>query len=135
MSQERTITLGTTAIPVPPIPLGRVRKLPVVCNRVYAAFAVNVLDDAVSNDIVLILSLGLGLPVEELDAMPATFDQLKDAIDVIVDVAGLKPKGGAGAVPPGEALPPAAILTAGGMTTTPTSSPAPAGPGTTSTSA
>lgn len=130
----REITLGTVAIPVPPIPLGRVRKLPVVCNRIYKAFALGIMDDAVSDDIVLVISLGIGKPVAEIDEMPATFEQLQQAVEVITEVAGLQRKDAGKAVSEGEALPPAEIPTAGGMTSTPTSSLAPDGPGTTSTS-
>ena len=133
--QERKITLGTVDIPVPPIPLGRVRKLPIVCNRIYKAFALGLMDDAVSDDIMQVLVLGTGKTVQELDAMPATFEQLQGAVEVITDVAGLKKKASGKAVPEGEALPPAETLTAGGTTSMPTSSPAPAGLGTTSTDA
>lgn len=135
MTTNREITLGTVQIPVPPIPLGRVRKLPIVCNRIYKAFALGIMDDAVSDDILQVIVLGTGLPAAELDAMPATFEQLREAVDVITDVAGLKAKGGGQAVPEGEAQAPAVTLTAGGTTSTLTSSPAPAGPGTTSTDA
>lgn len=118
MAEPRKITLGEREIPVPPIPLGRVRRLPVVCTRVFKAFALNVMDDAVADDILLVLHLGTGIPLEELDAIPAQYDQLADAIDTIADVAGLKPKGAAGAAQPGEALTPATTQSAGGTTST-----------------
>lgn len=133
MSTPRTITLGEKVIEVPPMPLGRVRKLPVVCNRLYKSFALGIMDEAASDDILKVLSLGTGMTEADLDDLPATYPQLQHAIDVIVDVAGLKPKGDGG-MTTGEALPPATTQTAGGMTSTPTSSLAQDGTGTTLTS-
>lgn len=134
MAEARTITLGERQIPVPPIPLGRVRKLPVVCSRIYAKFATGTFDDALSDDILTVLALGTGLTAAELDEIPAEFPQLQEAVDTIVQVAGLKPKDSPEAAKPGEASAPATTQTAGGTTSTPTSTPELAGPGTTSTS-
>lgn len=134
MAEARIITLGDRDIPVPPIPLGRVRKLPVVCTRIYAAFAAGLYDEALSDDILKVLSLGTGISEAELDLIPAEHHQLETAIGVIVEVAGLKPKGSQEAAKPGEGQTPATTQTAGGTTSTPTSTPEPAGPGTTSTS-
>lgn len=133
MTEARTITLGEKSIALMPIPLGRVRKLPVVCSRLYRSFALGLMDDAASDDILKVLSLGTGLTEAELDAIPATFPQLREAVDAIMDVAGLKPVA-AGGASSGEVLSPATTQSAGGMTSTPTSSPVPDGPGTTLTS-
>lgn len=127
---QRTIVLGDREFPIPPLPLGRVRKLPVVCNRLYQSFALGIMDDKASDDILKVLALGTGLSEAELDLLPATYPQLQAALEVIVEVAGLKPKEEGGAST-GEALSPAATQNAGGMTSTPTSLPAPDGPGTT----
>lgn len=134
MADTRTITLGDRQIPVPPIPLGRVRKLPVVCTRIYAKFAAGIFDDALSDDILKVLALGTGMSEAELDEVPAEFPQLQEAVDTIVQVAGLKTKGSPEAAKPGEGSTPATTQIAGGTTFTPTSTPEPAGPGTTSTS-
>jgi hypothetical protein len=120
MTDVRTIKLGGREIPIHPIPLGRVRRLPVVCNRVYRAFGAGVIDDAVTDDIMLVLHLGTGLSLEDLDNTPAGFDELTEAISVITEVAGLKPKPVHGAAVLGGEQPPAMTPSAGGMTSTPT---------------
>lgn len=120
MTDIRSIKLGEQSIPLPPIPLGRVRKLPVICNRVYAAFAIGVMDDAVADDILQILVLGTGMTAQELDAIPAEYDQLQVAVEVICEVAGLKAKSSGEAGPKGGGLTPATTQSAGGTTSTPT---------------
>lgn len=102
MSEPRTITLGATALPVAPLPLGQLRKFVPAFTRVGRAFALGNVEEAAFDDLFAILSLSTGRAVAELEAMPGTYVQLMAAVDVIADVCGLKPKE---ATPSGEALP------------------------------
>jgi hypothetical protein len=97
-----TITLGAVALPVEAIPLGRLRKIVVTFNAVGRAFAHGAVDDAVLDQVFQLLSLGTGKPVAELEEMPGTYPQLLEAVNVIAEVCGLRPKEGDA---PGEARP------------------------------
>jgi hypothetical protein len=90
-----TITLGEQTIEVAPIPLGRLKKLLPAFNRAGLAFKNGRLDEVVFDDIVLVLSAGTGLTVPEVEALPATMDQLSAALEVVAKVAGLDTKVGA----------------------------------------
>jgi len=87
-----TITLGEQTIEVAPIPLGRLKKLLPAFNRAGVAFKNGRLDEVVFDDIVLVLSAGTGLAVPEVEALPATIEQLSVALEVVAKVAGLDTK-------------------------------------------
>ena len=89
---DNTITLGEQTIEVAPIPLGRLKKLLPAFNRAGMAFKNGRLDEVVFDDIVLVLSAGTGLTVPEVEALPATMDQLSAALEVVAKVAGLDTK-------------------------------------------
>ena len=99
---DRVITLGDRHLPVQPIPLGTLRKVLPAFNRAGAAMALGQINDAVFDDLLLLLSLATGIKVDELEAMPGSYLQMMQAIDTIADVCGLKPKEGDR---PGEARP------------------------------
>jgi len=87
-----TIILGEQTIEVAPIPLGRLKKLLPAFNRAGLAFKSGRLDEVVFDDIVLVLSAGTGKSIEEVEAMPATIEQLSVALEVVAKVAGLETK-------------------------------------------
>jgi len=89
---ENTITLGTQTIEVAPIPLGRLKKLLPAFTRAGMAFKIGRLDEVVFDDIVLVLSAGTGMSVEEVELLPATMEQLSAALEVVAKVAGLETK-------------------------------------------
>jgi len=99
---HQTITLGDVSLLVAAIPLGRLRKIVVTFNAVGRAFAQGAVDEAVLDQVFVLLSLGTGKPVAELEEMPGTYPQLLEAVNVIADVCGLRPKEGGA---PGEARP------------------------------
>jgi hypothetical protein len=127
------ITLGTTTLEVAPIPLGRLKKLLPAFNRAGRALQAGLLDEAVFDDIAIVLSAGTGLDVESIESLPATMAQLSTALEVVAQVAGLEGKTGASGAPQGEG--PSQAVATPGTSSTPGSSPPPAGPGSTSTSA
>jgi hypothetical protein len=87
-----TILLGEQTIEVAPIPLGRLKKLLPAFNRAGLAFKNGRLDEVVFDDIVLVLSAGTGMSVEEVELLPATMEQLSAALEVVAKVAGLETK-------------------------------------------
>ena len=89
---ENTITFGEQTIEVAPIPLGRLKKLLPAFNRAGMAFKNGRLDEVVFDDIVLVLSAGTGMTVPEVEALPATIEQLSVALEVVAKVAGLETK-------------------------------------------
>lgn len=85
------ITLGGKAYPVNPIPLGRLKKLVPAFARAGQAFARGEVTDAAMDDMVTVISAGIGIEVAKVEEIPATMDELKNALPVISEVAGLKP--------------------------------------------
>jgi hypothetical protein len=90
---EKTIVIGGQTVAVKPIPLGVLRKVVPAFNRVGVTFASGAVDEAVISDCVFIIAAGIGKPVEEVEQMPMGFDELPAALEVIAEVAGLKPAG------------------------------------------
>lgn len=108
------ITLGGQRIEIAPIPLGKLRKLIPAFAKAGFALAAGTADEAAFDDIMQILSMGTGKSAEELEAMPATFPEIIEAVGVIAGVCGLAPKEG----DPGNAV---AGTDSTGTTSTPTS--------------
>ena len=126
---EQTITLAGTAHPARELNFGQLKRLLPGINRVAVALTTGRLDEATMDDMGAILSAATGIPSDVLNGLPIRAHELAPAFETIVDLAGLTPKWGQ---PLGEALPVASPGT--GTTSMPTSPPAPAGPGETSTS-
>ena len=115
-----TILLGEQTIEVAPIPLGRLKKLLPAFNRAGLAFKNGRLDEVVFDDIVLVLSAGTGMSVEEVELLPATMEQLSAALEVVAKVAGLETKVAGLGVGVGEAgASSAALLGTPGTASTP----------------
>lgn len=102
MSATHTITLGARVIEVSALPLGKLRKLLPVFNRVGRAFSVGQVDESVLDEVLQLLCIVTGLAVDDLESIPCTYPQLLDAVATIADVCGLKPKE---AAPQGKAGP------------------------------
>lgn len=92
MSTATHITLGGTTVEVRPIPLGRLRVLLPAFNRAAIAFAAGTLDERAIDDTIQCIAAGCGLSVEQVDAMACTMPELISALEVIAEVAGIKPK-------------------------------------------
>jgi hypothetical protein len=92
MSASNTITLNGTTIEVRPIPLGRLRVLIPAFNRAGLAFAAGALDEKAIDDTIQCIAAGCGLSVEQVEGMSCTMPELIAALEVIAEVAGIKPK-------------------------------------------
>lgn len=90
---EKTIVIGGQPVAVKPIPLGLLRKVVPAFNRVGAAFAAGAIDEQVIEDCEVIIAAGIGKPIHDVAEMPMGFDELPRALEVIAEVAGLKPAG------------------------------------------
>jgi hypothetical protein len=89
MTNAQQITLGGKQYEVLPLPLGRLKVAIPAFGRAGEALSAGRMDDATLNDIALILSAGLGKPVEEVEQIPATLPELAAAIQVVAEVSGL----------------------------------------------
>lgn len=96
---NRTVTLGGETFAVSPRPLGVMRDLVPAFIRCSTAFSASVVDETAFRDGCVVLALGLGKSMEEVEALPATFEEFVAAMDTIAAVCGLKAK----EAPPGEA--------------------------------
>lgn len=107
MAESVVIVLGERALPVQPLPLGKLRRLVPAFNRAARAFGLGAPDDSAFDDIFAILCEATGCPAAEIEAIPGgTWPQLMAAIDTVAIACGLKPQEkGEGAPDPGDALP------------------------------
>lgn len=96
------------------------------CSRRFAAWEI---DEALYDDLVQVLALGLNAPPATVERLTVSLFDLSPVIDVIARVNGL-PVVEAGRADLGEFL--ATMAKSTGMSSWPASSSAPAGPGTTS---
>lgn len=125
-----TITLGGREIPAQELNFAQLKRLLPAINRVARAMTLGDLDESAMDDMGTVLSAGTGLPMGELDTLPIRGHELAAAFQFIVTLAGLGPK--EEDAKPGEAVAGANLGT--GTNFMPTSPPASAGPGETSTS-
>ena len=127
---DATITLGGREIPIQELTFAQLKRLMPAVNRVARSMAIGDLNEAAMDDMGTVLSAGTGLPAAELDALPIKGSELAAAFQAIVNLAGLGPK--EDGAKSGEAV---AVANPGtGTNSMPTSPPASAGPGETSTS-
>lgn len=128
MSEDVTVRLGRQEFLVPEQPLRVMKAAIPQLNKAMAAL-VSLSQGTVSEEefdqAILAVSLGLGVPVEQLLELPVRPAQIGLAIQAIVEVNMLEETG---------PKPPAAVPAADGMTSTQGSSPEPDGAGQTSTS-
>jgi len=108
MIEVKTVTFAGHALPVLPLPLGVVRRLLVVSNRLRESISSGTLTDATTEDMILIVSL------------PGTMTELEGAMETVVQLAGLVSRKDAGGGKLGEAMAPATTQSAGLTTSTPT---------------
>lgn len=87
----KSITLSGVSYPVKPMPLGRLKLAITAFGRAGAAFARGDMSEKTLDDVSLIISYGIGISVEEVEQIPAALPELAEALDVIAQVAGLRP--------------------------------------------
>lgn len=124
-----TVVLAGRAHALRAVPLGVARELvPAIirCSRRFAAWEI---DESLYDDLVIVLALGLGTSRGEIERLSVSLWDLAPVIDRIARVNGL-PVLEADS-DPGKIV--AALMTSTGMSSMPSSSAPPAGPGTTST--
>lgn len=132
-----SVTLGGRQFDLAPLPFKQLRRFTVVINRVGRALAVGLADDGTIDDMAQVLSIGLGLEPDELDALPTNWHECCNAFRALMRVSGMEQEidfalGEAqrrGLVPGAPAMVPSTL----GTSSTPTSLPSPAGDGKTST--
>lgn len=111
------------------VPLGVARELVPAILRCSRRFAALEIDEALYDDFVIVLALGLGAPPRQIERLSVPLWQLGPVIEAIARVNGLpKVEGDANL---GKLL--AALTQSTGTNSTPSSSAPPVGPGNTST--
>lgn len=117
MPGETTIQLGEHTFQVSALPLGKLRRLLPAFTRAGRAFAVGSVGDDALDDVFDILATATGVPASEIEEVPGTYLQLMQAVDIVADVCGLKPKEDGDK--PGEALPGTSPASTPGTPSTP----------------
>jgi hypothetical protein len=120
MSEKNCVSFAGKSLPVHALPLGKVLQLLLASNRLRERFATGTFDLAATEDMILIVSLGTGIDMAELDKMPGTLLELESAMETVMQVAGLVSAKNAEGASTGEALQPATTQSAGLTTSTPT---------------
>lgn len=109
------------------VPLGVARNMVPALVRASQAFAAWRIDEALYDDLVIVLATGLGLDTRTVERLPVALWELGPVIEALAQANGL-PTVEAGRAAQGKPMNPWT-----GMPSTPSSSPPPAGHGTTST--
>lgn len=126
-----TVLLAGRALPVRAVPLGVARELVPAIVRCSQAFAKWEFSEALYDDIIKVLALGLSVPIRVVESLPVSLFDLAPVVERIARVNGL-PVLEAGSPDMGKLL---AALTQTGTNSTPGSSPPQDGHGSTSTDA
>lgn len=127
-----TVVLAGRVHAVRPVPLGVARELVPAIVRCSRAFAAWEFSEALYDDMVKVLALGLNVPQARIEALTVSLFDLAPVVDRIARVNGL-PVLEAGSPDLGKLL--EALTSSTGTSSMPGSSAPPAGPGTTSTNA
>jgi hypothetical protein len=126
-----TVVLAGRVLPVRAVPLGVARELVPAIVRCSKAFAAWEFSEALYDDIVKVLALGLRVPQAHIEGLTVSLFDLAPVVERIARVNGL-PVLEAGSSDMGKLV---ALMTQTGTSSTPGSSAPPAGPGNTSTDA
>jgi len=129
-----TITLGGRSFTLAPMPWGQLKRLTLAISRVGIALAAGLVTEETLDDMGRVLSIGLGLPADELEQMPTDQHEVSAAFRALMRVSGMQQEMD---FQQGEALrralastqPPAPSSSTHGTASTPTPPPTPAGPG------
>ena len=122
-----TVVLAGHVLPVRAVPLGIARELVPAIVRCSKAFAAWEFSEALYDDMVKVLALGLNVPAARIEALTVSLFDLAPVVERIARVNGL-PVLEAGSPDMGKLM---AALTQTGMNSMPGSSAPPAGPGNT----
>jgi hypothetical protein len=92
MNMPTTIILAGRDVPLQEPSFAQLKRLLPASNRVAYAMATGRLDDAAMDDMSTVLSVGTGMPQDEIDALPIKGHELALAIAAITNMAGIGPK-------------------------------------------
>lgn len=126
-----TVVLAGRVLPVRAVPLGVARELVPAIVRCSKAFAAWEFSEALYDDMIKALALGLNVPAARVESLTVSLFDLAPVVECIARVNGL-PVLEAGSSDMGKLV---ALMTQTGTNSTPGSSAPPAGPGSTSTDA
>jgi hypothetical protein len=85
-----TITLGGREFELAPMPWAKLKRLTAAINRVGQALAAGVADDETMDEMGSVLSIGLGLPLDELEALPTNWHEASNAFRALMRVSGME---------------------------------------------
>lgn len=134
VSISEVVTLGDRSFELRPMPWKQLRRLAAKIRTLGMALAAGVADESTMADMADVLSIGLDLPLDELDALRTDWHEVSNAFRALMRVSGMERElehalGEArrrGLLPPAPASIP-------GTPSMPGSTSPPAGPGTSST--
>ena len=86
------ITLGGVEHTVSPIPLGRLKIVLPALNRAARVFESGIITESALSDVAIVIANAIGLSQEEVEGMAVDMPEIIQALDVIAQVSGLKPR-------------------------------------------
>lgn len=91
LPQAESVTLGTQEFVVKPMPWGQLSRLTNAINRVGAGLATGQQDDGMLAEMAKVITIGLGITVEDLEAIPAvSMEQASEAFNALMRVSGME---------------------------------------------
>lgn len=90
MVDAETIQLGGRTFEVEALPWGKLKPLAAVLYRVGLALSLDHDDESTLDDVTLALSLGLGLSIKEVEALPANLHEVGSALRALLRVSGIQ---------------------------------------------
>lgn len=86
------ITLDGKAFEVKPITLGRLKIVLPALNRAAQVLMSGQITEQAIGDVTLVIAEGIGVPLAEAEAIPASLEEIIAAIDIIAQASGMKPR-------------------------------------------
>jgi hypothetical protein len=85
-----TVTVGGEVFVLRPMPWGQLKKVCAAVGRVGASLAAGQADESVMDQMTLVLSLGLGKTVDELEALPTNMHEVGNAFRSLMRISGME---------------------------------------------
>ncbi len=85
-----TVTMGGRLFELRPMPWGQLKKVTVALGNVGRALAAGAPDEAVIDQMGFALSLGLGISLDELEALPTDQHEIGNAFRALMQVTGME---------------------------------------------
>jgi hypothetical protein len=85
-----TVTLGGRTFELQAMPWGQLKRLASAINRVGHALAAGLSDEQTMDDMGKVISIGLNIPLEELEQLPTDWHEASNAFRSLMRASGME---------------------------------------------